>query len=79
MYSYNYQYPEYNQFRGTNISYNPNDERFVGGIIAPLLLGGVAGYAIGQNNNYSKPYMYYTQPYPYYYPYYNPYYYRNKI
>lgn len=73
MYSYNYGYPNYNQYRNTNISNNPNDERFIGGIITPLLLGGVAGYAIGQNNNYNRPYMYYT-PYPYYYPYYNPYY-----
>ena len=79
MYSYNYGYPTY-MYRNTNpsISNNPNDERFVGGIIAPLLLGGVAGYAIGQNNNSNNngPYMYYTQPYPYYYPYYNPYYVR---
>ena len=81
MYSYNYQYPIYNQYRGTNLNnnINPNDERFVGGIIAPLLLGGVAGYAIGQNNNYGRPYAFYTQPYPYYYPYYNPYYYGRKF
>ena len=66
---YNYQYPTY-MYRSNN-SNNPNDERFVGGIIAPLLLGGVAGYAIGQNNNTNNgaPYMFYTQPYPYYYPY----------
>ena len=58
---------------------NTNDERFIGtGIIAPLLLGGVAGYAIGQNNYNNRPYMFYTQPYPYYYNnYYYPYpYYR---
>ena len=76
---YNYQYPTY-MYRGNNTN-NPNGERFVGGIIAPLLLGGVAGYAIGQNNNQNNgaPYMFYTQPYPYYYPYYNPYYYGRKF
>ena len=83
MYSYNYGYPVYNQYRGNisnpNTINNPNDERFVGGLIAPLLLGGVAGYAIGQNNNYGRPYMFYTQPYPYYYPYYNPYYYGRRF
>lgn len=79
MYSYNYTYPQ--QFYGyRNVQQNnPNDERFVGGLIAPLLLGGVAGYAIGQNNNYGRPYMFYTQPYPYYTPYYNPYYYGRRF
>lgn len=84
MYSYNYGYPAYNMYRGTNMNTpnninNQNDERFVGGLIAPLLLGGVAGYAIGQNNNYGRPYAFYTQPYPYYYPYYNPYYYGRRF
>lgn len=79
MYSYNYGYPIYNEYRNNTMSNSPNDERFVGGIIAPLLLGGVAGYAIGQNNNNGRPYMYYTQPYPYYYPYYTPYYYGRRI
>ena len=42
----NYNIPNYPTY------YNQNDERFIGGgIIAPLLLGGVAGYAIGQNYN----------------------------
>lgn len=53
---------------------NQNDERFAGGIIAPLLLGGVAGYAIGQNSYNGRPMIFYPQrpyypPYPYYYPY----------
>ena len=72
MYPYNY-----NTFNYQDSIYTPareNDERLAGGIIAPLLLGGVAGYAIGQNNN--RPYFFYTQPRPYYSPmYYNPYYY----
>ena len=63
----NYQYPN------TYYYPNGNDERFAGGIIAPLLLGGVAGYAIGQNNN-GRPMIFYPQrpfypiynPYPYY-------------
>lgn len=86
MYPYNYNIPQFNRnmYRGIN----NNDQRFIGGgFIAPLLLGGVAGYAIGNtnnnNNNYGRPtyfYPYYQQPfYPnnysnnYYY--YNPYYY----
>lgn len=74
MYPYNY-----NTYQGSIYQpakdMNNNDERFAGGFIGPLLLGGVAGYAIGQNNN--RPYMFYTQPYPYYYPNYYPYpYYR---
>ena len=83
MYPYNYnipQYPKnmYRQYRG-NKFVNSNDERFfAGGFIAPLLLGGVAGYAIGQNN---RP-NYYYYPQPYYYPVYpvtysNNYYYPN--
>ena len=72
-------YP-YNYFQGNQASIytpaisNQSDERFIGGgLIAPLLLGGVAGYAIGQNNYNNRPYMFYAQPY--YNPYYNPYYY----
>ena len=70
MYPYNY-VQNYNNSIYTPAIPNSNDERFIGGgLIAPLLLGGVAGYAIGQNN-YNRPYMFYTQPY------YNPYYYNN--
>ena len=71
MYSYNYNIPQYrtNMYR-QNMN-NTNDQRFVGGFFAPLLLGGVAGYAIGANN---RPNYYYPQPY-YYYPY--PTYYNN--
>ena len=66
-------YPYYNmQGYQTGSIYTPaidpndTDDRFAGGIIAPLLLGGVAGYAIGQST-YNRPYMFYTSPY--YYPY----------
>ena len=79
MYSYNYNVPQYcgNMYR-QNMN-NANDQRFVGGFFAPLLLGGVAGYAIGANNrpNYYYPQPYYYYPYPTYYNnnyYYNPYY-----
>ena len=72
MYPYNYNIPQFNRnmYRGIN----NNDQRFIGGgFIAPLLLGGVAGYAIGNtnngnNNNYGRPTYFYPQPY-YYYPY----------
>lgn len=71
MYSYSYNIPQnnrnmYKQYGSytTNTYTNPNDERFVP-FVAPLLLGGVAGYAIGQSNN--KQAYYYPQPY--YYPY----------
>lgn len=52
---------------------NINGDRFIGGgLIAPLLLGGIAGYAIGRPNYYPYPYNYYYNnyyypPYPYYY------------
>lgn len=79
MYSYNYNVPQYrgNMYR-QNMN-NANDQRFVGGFFVPLLLGGVAGYAIGANNrpNYYYPQPYYYYPYPTYYNnnyYYNPYY-----
>ena len=74
MYPYNY-----NMYRMNRNMYsrNQNDDRLIGGgFFAPLLLGGVAGYALGNN----RPNYYYPQPY--YYPmnynnyyYYNPYYY----
>lgn len=64
MYSYNNNMARFKQnMYPTNINYN--DERFAGGFVAPLLLGGVAGYAIGNAN---RPNYYYPQPY-YYYPY----------
>lgn len=74
--SYNYNIPQFRQnmyYRDTN-----NNDQRVFPFLAPLLLGGVAGYAIGNN----KPNYYYSQPYYYPYPtyynnsyYYNPYYY----
>jgi len=80
MYPYNYNTQGYSNsiytpastYATSNIN---NDDRLIGsGIVAPLLLGGVAGYAIGQNNwNNNRPYMFYTQPF--YSPYYNPYFY----
>ena len=78
MYPYNYIPNNQGSIYTPATSYttnNSNDERFIGGgIVAPLLLGGVAGYAIGQNNwNNNRPYMFYTQPF--YNPYYNPYFY----
>lgn len=79
MYSYNYNMP---QFRGNMYRQNsnhPNDQRFVP--FLPFLLGGVAGYAIGNNTN-NRPNYYYPQPYYYPYPtyysnnyFYNPYHY----
>lgn len=76
-YNYNYNIPQFNRnmYRGIN----NNDQRLIGGgFFAPLLLGGLAGYAIGNN----RPNYYYPQPYYYPYPtyynnnyYYNPYYY----
>lgn len=63
-YNYNMNNFNRNMYRG-------NDDRL---FLAPFLLGGVAGYALGNN----RPNYYY--PRPYYYPtynnyYYNPYYY----
>lgn len=78
MYSYNnLRQPVNNMYaRGMNNKmnnnmYNSGDRFFGGGFVAPLLLGGVAGYAIGNN----RP-NYYPYPYPYPVPvYYNNYYY----
>lgn len=62
MYSYN-SMPRNSQNMccGDNRSFqSQSDDRFFpGGFIAPLLLGGVAGYAIGNN----RPNNYYPQPY----------------
>lgn len=80
-------YPNYNMAQNSSNMYQNSpyfydyqnreneDERFIpGGFIAPFLLGGLAGYAIGgrPNNNYPTVY-----PYNYYYNnfYYPPYYY----
>ena len=75
--AYNYNIPQYrqNMYRGIK----NNDQRLIGGgFFGPLLLGGLAGYAIGNNRpNYYYPRPYYY-PYPTYYNnnyYYNPYYY----
>lgn len=61
-------------YKGNN--YPEDGDRFIGtGLLAPLFLGGVAGYAIGYNrpNNYSYPMPYQVPPIyynNYYYPYY---------
>ena len=71
-------YPSYENYP---YGYNTqNDDRFVGGLLAPLFLGGVAGYAIGYNRpNYNQGFIPAPYPYPYqtpmytnnyYYPYY---------
>lgn len=67
MYPYNYNISKNNKIMYYPPNYqNPNDERF----IVPLLLGGVAGYAIGNNNNTQQPigYFYPQIPQPNYYP-----------
>ncbi len=73
--TYSYNIPQYP--RNMYQTRNNNDQRLIGGgLFAPLLLGGLAGYAIGNRPNYyPQPYYY---PYPTYYNnnyYYNPYYY----
>lgn len=56
--------------RMNNSAYNQGDRFIGGGFVGPLLLGGLAGYAIGNRPNY------YPYPYPYPTPvYYNNYYY----
>ena len=66
-------------YYGYNEMQNASDDRFVGGLLAPLFLGGVAGYAIGYNrpDNNQGGYYYPYPPMPipmytnnYYYPYY---------
>lgn len=83
-YNYNMNQFSRNMYNRPNFSRrygsNQNQDRFVGGFFGPLLLGGLAGYAIGNqqpNNSYGS--VYYPQPYyyPTYYPntYYNNFYY----
>lgn len=77
MYQYNYSY-NIPQMRGNMYRVNNNDQRLIGGgFFAPFLLGGLAGYAIGNRPNYYYSQPFYN-PYPNYYNnnyYYNPYYY----
>lgn len=68
-YSSNYQ--DYNNLYNNNIQ----DDRMIdGGFLAPLLLGGVAGYLVGRPNYYQYPYNYNYNNF-YYYPYYQPFFY----
>lgn len=72
--NYNYNIP---QSRQNMYNRRNNNQRFIGGgFVAPFLLGGVAGFALGNNrpNYYPRPYYYPYQPYYGNY-YYNPYYY----
>ena len=51
---------------------NPNDERFIGGLAFPFLLGGVTGAALAPafwNRPYPMPYGPIPYPYPMYRPY----------
>lgn len=77
MYSYNNgmyktntnSYPKANN----NFAYqspNNNDDRFIGPFLGPLLLGGIAGYAL--RPPYPAPYPVAVYPGPIYYPYNNP-------
>lgn len=51
---YNYYVPNQNMYY-TYKNSNRSDDRFLGGgILAPLLVGGIAGYAIGNNNGYNN-------------------------
>ena len=75
-YNYNMYQPNRNMYRNQQHYSNDNRLFFGGGLIAPFLLGGVAGYALGNN----RPNYYYPQPYYYPNTYYNnfnyyPYYY----
>lgn len=74
-------YPRYNMNNNYKNMYNYQNERLIGGgIVGPLLLGGLAGYAIGRPNygyGYGANYQTYYYPYNYQYPnyYYNNFYY----
>lgn len=73
-------YPKNNYSRNYTYVTEADDRFIVGGALAPFLLGGLAGYAIGNNYpNNNNPRPFYNQPYfyPTYYPntYYNNFYY----
>lgn len=75
MIQYDQNYPSFYQNSSNFYSNNNQDDRLIGGgILAPLLLGGTIGYAIGRPNYYQYPYNYNYNNY-YYYPYYQPYFY----
>ena len=60
MYYYNYNIPVNNRNMRNNYTYN-NQDRFIGpSFVAPLLIGGLAGYAIGNNN---RPNYFYQYPF----------------
>lgn len=58
---------------------NNNGDRFIAPFWAPFVVGGLAGtalgYGIANNNQMTRPPMYYGQPMPYYPPVYQTYYY----
>ena len=62
-----------NNFKGVpvhqNHSINPQDERLIGGLALPFLLGGVAGAAVAPAFYRPYPVAYYP-PYSYYRPFY---------
>ena len=78
MYSYNnipYGVNTYPNVKKSNIKYqcapNANDDRFIGPFLGPLLLGGIAGYAL--RPPYPAPYPVPIYPSsPVYVPYNNP-------
>ena len=75
-------YPQYqpNFYQGPNRGIpvnqhqqiNPQDERFIGGLALPFLLGGVAGAAVAPA--FYRPYGYGVPYAPYPYPMYRPFY-----
>lgn len=78
MYSDNFSIPQETMVMYQNNRPRPIEQNHFGsGFFVPFLLGGIGGYALGNNNqpNY-YPYPYpYPQPYPVPYPYPNNYYY----